>query len=66
VSSSRPTPTITRDYRPAPDDCARAVSLLLQAPFDSQAKRGDPHDLTNGSTAEMAKNEPWKTERQKT
>jgi hypothetical protein len=37
--------------------------------FDSQARRGDPHDVTNGSTAEMAKNgpqKPQKTERQKT
>jgi hypothetical protein len=34
--------------------------------FDSQARRGDPHDLTNSSTAEMAKNGPRKTEQEKT
>jgi hypothetical protein len=34
--------------------------------FNSQARRGGSRDLTNGSTAEMAKNGPQKTERQKT
>jgi hypothetical protein len=34
--------------------------------FDSQARKGDQHDLTNSSTAEMTKNEPQKTEKEKT
>jgi hypothetical protein len=32
--------------------------------FDLQARKGDPHDLTNGSTAEMMKNGPRKTEKE--
>jgi hypothetical protein len=34
--------------------------------FGSQARRGDPYDLTNGSTAEVTKNGPRKTEQEKT
>jgi len=32
--------------------------------LDSQARRGDPHDLTNDSTAEITKNGPRKTEQE--
>jgi hypothetical protein len=34
--------------------------------FDSQARRGDQHDLTNESTAEMAKHGPQNTESENT
>ena len=34
--------------------------------FDSQARRGDQHDLTNDSTTELAKQGPQKTESEKT
>jgi hypothetical protein len=34
--------------------------------FDSQARGGDPQDLTNSSTAEMAKHGPRKTEQENT
>ena len=34
--------------------------------FDSQAKRGDPHDLTNDPPSEMTNNGPRKTESEKT
>jgi hypothetical protein len=66
MSARKQSITVFRKYKPAPDDCTRALSLLLQAPLDLQATRGDSHDLMNGSTVEMAKNEPQKTEREKT
>jgi hypothetical protein len=34
--------------------------------FSSQARKGEQHDLTNDSTAEMVKNGPQKTEQEKT
>ena len=42
------------------------TSVYRYVLFDSQAKRGDQHDLTSGSTAETAKNGPRKTEQEKT
>ena len=45
-------PVVSREYRVAPDDCARALELLLEASFSSQASKGGPHDLTSHSTRE--------------
>jgi hypothetical protein len=45
------------------DTLAAVYKFVL---FDSRARRGYPHDLTNGSTAEMAKNGPRKTEQENT
>lgn len=50
-------PEETHDVR------ARAWGFVFQC---WHAKKGDPHDLTNGSTAEVTKNGPRKTEREKT
>jgi hypothetical protein len=48
-------------YRPRPDATAEGELRCLAEIykfilFDSQAKRGDPHDLMNGPTTEMTKN----------
>jgi hypothetical protein len=56
-------------YRPREDATPEGELSTLSAVYKfviSQARRGEPHDLTNGSTAETMKNEPQKTERQKT
>jgi hypothetical protein len=39
VSSSRQNITVSRQYRPAPDDCVRALALLLEK---SVIKEGGP------------------------
>jgi hypothetical protein len=50
--SSRKSISVSRTYKPALDDCARAVGLLLQSSFNSQTEKGGPHDLThNPATA---------------
>jgi len=56
-------PTVSRDYRPEPDDCARALELLLS---HSQTSKGGPHDLTNDPTPKTVKNGPRKTEQENT
>jgi len=58
-------------YTPSPDTTLCGELNVLAAVykfvlFDSQARRGDPHDLTNGSTAEMTKNGSQTTESEKT
>jgi hypothetical protein len=58
-------------YRPREEVTPEGELSVLSAVyryvlFDSHARKGDPHDLTNGSTAEMTKNGPRKTEREKT
>jgi hypothetical protein len=58
-------------YRPRPDATAEGELRCLAEIykfilFDSQAKRGDPHDLMNGPTTEMTKNGQRTTEREKT
>jgi hypothetical protein len=58
-------------YRPHPDATAEGELRCLAEIykfilFDSQAKRGDPHDLTNSSTAEVTKNGSRKTEQENT
>jgi hypothetical protein len=58
-------------YIPRPDATREAELDTLAAVFAYvcecwDAKRGDPHDLTNSSTAEMAENGPRKTEQEKT
>jgi hypothetical protein len=58
-------------YRPRPDATAEGelrclaeiYKLIL---FNSRARRGDTHDLTQSSTTEMTKNGPQTTEREKT
>jgi len=45
-------PAVSREYRVAPDDCARALELLLEASFSSQASKGGPHKLTSRSKKE--------------
>jgi hypothetical protein len=47
----------------ARDTRARAWGFVFQC---WHAKKGDPHDLTNGSTAEIVKNGPQKTEQENT
>jgi hypothetical protein len=47
-------------YTPRPDatpetELATLAAVYRFVLFNSQARRGDPNDLTNGSTAEMAK-----------
>jgi hypothetical protein len=39
VSGTRQAAIVTRDYRPAPDNCARALELLLKK---SASKEGGP------------------------
>jgi hypothetical protein len=58
-------------YTPRPDATPEVELNALSAAykfvlFGSQASKGGPDDLTNGSTAEMVKNGPQKTEREKT
>jgi hypothetical protein len=52
VSTTKRNISIVRDYRSAPDECIRALGLLLKASFNSQASKGGPHDLTGDSTKE--------------
>jgi hypothetical protein len=54
-------PGVTSDQ--ARDVRARCWDFVFQC---WHAKKGAPHDLTNSSTAEMAKNGPRKTEQEKT
>ncbi len=44
--------SVARTYRPEPDDCTRALELLLKPSFNSQTSKGGPHDLTGSSTKE--------------
>jgi hypothetical protein len=58
-------------YTPRPDATPQAelsalVAVYRYVLFNSQARKGDPHDLTNGSTIEVTKIGLRKTERQKT
>lgn len=58
-------------YRPRGDATAEGELRCLAeiykfVLFDLQARKGDAHDLTNSSTAEMTKNGSQKTEREKT
>ena len=55
MSAPRQSITVTRDYKPAPHECARALGLLLQASFNSQASKGGPHDLTGDSIKECTR-----------
>jgi hypothetical protein len=59
---------ITRHYQGSADAMSRAVQLLLNKSvrFDSQAKRGDSHDLTNDPTQQIVKNGPRTTEQENT
>jgi len=59
VYTSRPNTTLLGEL----NVLAAVYKFVL---FDSQARRGDPYDLTNGSTEEMTKHGPRKTEREKT
>jgi hypothetical protein len=45
-------PVVSREYRVAPDYCARALELLLEASFSSQASKGGPYELTSRSMKE--------------
>lgn len=65
MSGTRQAAVVVRDYRPVPDDCARALSLLLRPSFNFQASKGGPHDLTENPTSETVKNGPRNTEREK-
>ncbi len=58
-------------YTPRPDATPEAeldalAKIYKFALFDSQARRGDPHDLTNDSTPKTVKNRPRKTEQERT
>jgi hypothetical protein len=57
----KPLPGVTPDQ--VRDVRARCWDFVFQC---WHAKKGVPHDLMNGSTAEMAKNRPRKPEREKT
>jgi hypothetical protein len=52
MSGSRQSVIVSREYKPAPDDCARALGLLLQTSFNSQTSKGGSDDLTADSTKE--------------
>jgi hypothetical protein len=58
-------------YTPRPDATPQAelsalVAVYRYVLFNSQAKKGDPHELTNDLTAGIAKNGPRKTEQENT
>jgi hypothetical protein len=54
-------------YRPHPDAKPETeLSALVAVYRYVLSTRGEQHDLTNDSTAEMAKNGPQKSEREKT
>jgi hypothetical protein len=58
-------------YTPHPDTAPEAELSALAAIYklvlsNSQAKRGDPHDLTNNTTTEHVENGPRTTEKEKT
>jgi hypothetical protein len=55
VMSTHKSISIVRNYQAAPDECVRALSLLLQASLNSQVSKGGPHDLTGGSTKECTR-----------
>lgn len=42
--SGRKQPTVTRDYRHEPDDCARALEILLKASVRNEGGVGDAPD----------------------
>jgi len=58
-------------YTPRPDatpetELSALTAVYRYVLFDSQAKRGDPHDLTNDPPSEMTNNGPRKTEQENT
>ena len=52
MSTTKRSISVTREYKESPEDCVRALGLLLQAPFNSQTNRGGSHDLTGNSIKE--------------
>jgi hypothetical protein len=65
VDNPRVVYTARHGVTPEEEICALSA-VYKYVLFDFQARRGDPHDLTTSSTAQMTKNGPQKTEREKT
>jgi hypothetical protein len=49
VSSSRRGAVVTRDYKNSPDDCARALELLLKKPVSKAVEPAPEPDGRDGT-----------------
>jgi hypothetical protein len=54
VMGARKNITVIRTYRPKPDDCARALQLLLKKPAKKGTRPGAPDDARKDLDAHTA------------
>jgi hypothetical protein len=52
VSAPRQSATVTRTYKRAPDDCARALAILLKAPVQKKADKPAPEPIGRDAVRE--------------